>query len=65
MTVARISQQRDVSLGHAVPYEEIHCLLFSQFFFENAGNNDKLLGLEEAVLDLSPTGGKKRNRGKA
>lgn len=36
-----ISQHRDVSLDHAVPYEEIHCLLFSQSFFESTGNNDR------------------------
>lgn len=35
MTVAWISQQGDVSQSHAVPYEEIHVLLSSKFFFEN------------------------------
>ena len=45
MTLAQISQQRDVSLSHAVPYEETHFLFFSPFFFESAeSNDDKLLG---------------------
>lgn len=55
MTVAQISQQRDVSLSHAVPYEEIDFLFFSLVFFESTEKKDKCLGLYEAVVCISPT----------
>lgn len=36
MTVAPISQHRDVSLSHAVPYEEIDLIFFSLFFWKHS-----------------------------
>lgn len=45
MTLAQISQQRDVSLSHAVPYEETHFLFFSRSFLKvQKTMTDKLLG---------------------